>query len=78
MKEVIGYAESSNTVLIECPYCGKLHTHGRGWPDAIGNLGHRLSHCLHNDNPGYRIVEVRPLAELPSRTSRTSRTKRCA
>jgi len=71
MKKVIGYVTSDITVLIECPYCGRAHTHGRGKPNAIGNLGHRASHCCQGgDNPGYEIIEVKPLAEWDVRKFR--------
>lgn len=40
--------------VIDCPYCGKEHTHG-GRAGDVG--GHRVSHCgpKHWDNPGYVI-----------------------
>jgi hypothetical protein len=38
-----------NHWVIDCPYCGKEHTHGAG-------PGHRFSHCSHlGSDPGYFI-----------------------
>jgi hypothetical protein len=65
--QVIGFAETEITVLIECPFCPELHVHGRGYPGAVGNLGFRVPHCLDRGNPQYEITEVRPLDELRRR-----------
>lgn len=65
MEEVIAYGDAEKiTVQIECPHCGEIHTHGR---ETLGNtdLGHRLSHCLDSNNPGYLIIDVKPLDEMP-------------
>ncbi len=32
-------------VRVWCPHCAKYHFHGRGSPNATGNLGHRSAHC---------------------------------
>ncbi len=45
----VSYGKSGKTVNIVCPFCGNIHTHGNA-------SGHRVSHCLQNDNPGYEIV----------------------
>ncbi len=37
------------TWIIDCPYCGREHTHG-------AEPGHRVSHCWHDgSDPGYII-----------------------
>jgi hypothetical protein len=63
---VTGYLESGGiTVLIHCPYCAKLHTHGLG-PNG-SERGHRHAHCFGHEatrGPGYIIGEVLPLEEL--------------
>ena len=41
--------ESGNSVDIICPYCGEIHRHGNA-------PGHRISHCLSSNNPGYVLV----------------------
>lgn len=28
-----------------CPHCVAWHLHGRGCPNAKGDLGHRAAHC---------------------------------
>jgi hypothetical protein len=40
-------------VLVLCPWCREIHTHGRG-------DGHRLAHCLHGPRRGYYIREAAP------------------
>lgn len=39
--------------IIDCPFCGREHSHG-------ASPGHRVSHCVEKDNPGY--VLARPTA----------------
>ena len=55
------------TVVVQCPYCPKTHTHG--WPPGEADLPpesrHRSSHCVkrHPDDAGYFLVEP---SEVPS------------
>ena len=62
---ITGYADGPISIWVCCPFCGCLHTHGRG---TRGNPvpGHRLSHCVDMQalSNGYEIVEVRPFEEL--------------
>jgi hypothetical protein len=41
--------------LVDCPHCGKIHTHG-------GVPGHRVAHCPEGRGVGYVLVpaEVSP------------------
>jgi len=48
----LGFSESQ--VYIVCPYCGEIHSHGRGEKPAYHYEGHRVSHCV--DNNGYVIM----------------------
>jgi len=47
-----------NLLKINCPYCGKTHTHGGGHTyESKLRLGHRTSHCIGYENIGYILVE---------------------
>ena len=66
MNRVIGFAETSTTILIQCPFCSEIHVHSRE-VDDWGNQGARLSHC-HGRSPGYyEIIEVRSFVDAPPR-----------
>lgn len=39
-------------IVAKCPYCGKKHVHG-----ASGAGGHRASHCVGLQTPGY-VLEL--------------------
>ena len=43
-------SSDGKTVAVECPYCGRTHTHGRG-------NGPRLSHCMEDARP-YVMLEA--------------------
>lgn len=34
---------ATRTVVIRCPYCWELHSHG--WPDGMADIGPRVAHC---------------------------------
>lgn len=38
-------------IIARCPFCGKRHVHGAG-----GGYGHRVSHCIGFETPGYVLV----------------------
>jgi hypothetical protein len=41
-------------VVIDCPYCGKEHTHSRT------DLGHRMAHCREPTHTGYILRREEP------------------
>ncbi len=44
--------DPSRSWVIDCPYCGREHTHG-------AEAGHRVSHCMHHGSgPGYVIERL--------------------
>lgn len=51
------------TVCIQCPYCGRRHTHGwPGGPDALRHQ-HRARHCIEIDSQPY-LIGVDPTDEV--------------
>lgn len=43
-------------LMIRCPWCGKLHTHGGGDGEEPGRFGARISHCRTGDQAVYIIA----------------------
>lgn len=39
------------TIIVKCPYCQRLHSHG------LESRGHVVGHCWELDSPGYIITE---------------------
>lgn len=55
---VLPFYVGAASVLIVCPYCGELHTHGNG---ASGYAGHRAAHCMTAASAaGYTIAQAQP------------------
>jgi len=52
---VIGKCKGK-VVVIDCPYCGKTHTHG--CPNGK-TVGHRIAHCSDSPDKGYFIKVIR-------------------
>ena len=50
---VIPFFVDAAGVLIVCPYCGELHTHGNG---SSGYTGHRTAHCMSADSAAGYII----------------------
>ena len=44
-------------VLIVCPYCGEIHTHGNG---GSGYTGHRTAHCMSAGSAAGYMIELLP------------------
>lgn len=66
---VFPMATSKHSVLIICPLCGQIHSHGAG-DDGLSYEGHRVAHCsrlisdnMYNDviNDGYIIEDLKLL-----------------
>ncbi len=47
-------AEGHHWRILECPYCGQEHLHGRDEPED-DSLGHRLAHC---GSPGASFSQI--------------------
>lgn len=63
-------SEDKIHLIVEvCPYCRGKHLHGSGGKEAVNAndiaYGHRVSHCLDNDNPGYYLVKPGTEKEVP-------------
>lgn len=46
--EVTAHLTADGNFRVQCPYCGRPHTHGGGGPgvtDRTEFYGHRLAHC---------------------------------
>jgi hypothetical protein len=35
--------KATRTIIVRCPYCSKLHSHG--WPPGMADIGPRVAHC---------------------------------
>ncbi len=44
------------SLSIKCPYCGGVHRHGGGPTSEPPALGHRVTHCTEQANPGYELI----------------------
>ncbi len=62
--------KGSQAVVVDCPFCGDVHVHGRrdGDPAESGaTLGMRLSHCLIGDRHCYDLVIAPAGTVIPRR-----------
>ena len=59
--KVVAYAQDAMSVWVQCPYCLKIHGHGRETPWGT-NLGHRHADCA--NTVGYIIAEIVELSQV--------------
>ncbi|MBQ0986373.1 hypothetical protein KBZ10_18020 [Streptomyces sp. F63] len=49
-------------LMVRCPWCTKLHTHGGGDGDQPGRFGARVSHCRDGNQGAYVITDPAEVA----------------